>query len=122
LKYILWIFLCVAGVIFALIYLFGYTKLHLGTLYSYLLAINTTTFIYYALDKLFAKANRVRIPETALHIMEFIGGSPSALVAQQLFWHKSTKRSYQVVFWLIIVVQLSSMYVLFYTDLLKNIF
>ncbi len=121
-KYILWIFLLFALLIMALIYLFLFTKVHMGTIYSYMISVNITTILYYGLDKLLAKMNRVRIPEIALHVMEFMGGSPAALVAQQLFWHKSTKRAYQAVFWLIVLIQVGMAYMLLHTDILKSIF
>jgi uncharacterized membrane protein YsdA (DUF1294 family) len=36
--------------------------------------------------------------------MELVGGWPGALLAQQVFRHKTRKLSYQVVFWTIVVL------------------
>jgi hypothetical protein len=40
-----------------------------------------------------------RTPEKVLHASELLGGWPGALLAQQLFRHKTRKVSYQLVFW-----------------------
>nr|WP_199864157.1 DUF1294 domain-containing protein [Pseudomonas sp. CFBP 8758] len=45
-----------------------------------------------------------RIPERLLHGVELLGGWPGALLAQQLFRHKTRKVSYQLVFWLIVAL------------------
>lgn len=55
-------------------------------------------------DKRQAQAQGQRIPEKLLHLVELLGGWPGALVAQQLCRHKTRKLSYQVVFWLIVLV------------------
>ncbi|MDU9393545.1 DUF1294 domain-containing protein [Pseudomonas sp. zfem002] len=45
-----------------------------------------------------------RIPERLLHVAELLGGWPGALLAQQLWRHKTRKLSYQLPFWLIVLV------------------
>ncbi|WP_287814805.1 DUF1294 domain-containing protein [Pseudomonas sp.] len=55
-------------------------------------------------DKHQARIEGRRTPEKVLHLVELLGGWPGALVAQQLFRHKTRKVSYQVVFWLIVLV------------------
>ena len=59
-------------------------------------------FCLYWYDKQQAKAGQWRTPEKVLHGLELLGGWPGALVAQQMFRHKTRKLSYQVVFWLIV--------------------
>ena len=54
------------------------------------------------MDKRSAETGRWRTPENTLHITELLGGWPGALVAQQVFRHKTRKVSFQVVVWLII--------------------
>lgn len=56
-------------------------------------------FIAYALDKAAARAGRRRTPENTLHLLALIGGWPGALLAQQLFRHKTAKTSFRVAFW-----------------------
>lgn len=62
------------------------------------------TFVAYGIDKKAAKSNRRRIPEHILHSLELLGGWPGALIAQQHFHHKSRKLSYQIVFWLCVII------------------
>lgn len=61
-------------------------------------------FGLYRYDKQQAKAGQWRTPEKILHGVELLGGWPGALVAQQMFRHKTRKWSYQLLFWLIVVV------------------
>ncbi|WP_425316953.1 DUF1294 domain-containing protein [Stutzerimonas chloritidismutans] len=62
------------------------------------------TFVLYWRDKHSALKDRWRTPETTLHFFELVGGWPGALVAQQVFRHKTRKLSYQLAFWLIVVL------------------
>ena len=51
--------------------------------------INLITFITYGIDKLKAKRGKSRISERVLLTMAAIGGSLGALLAMQLFSHKT---------------------------------
>lgn len=62
------------------------------------------TFVLYWRDKHSALKDRWRTPETTLHFFELVGGWPGALVAQQVFRHKTRKLNYQLAFWLIVVL------------------
>lgn len=62
------------------------------------------SYLMYRSDKGSAIASRQRIPEKRLHLFEALGGWPGALVAQQVLRHKTRKLSYQLVFWLIILL------------------
>jgi uncharacterized membrane protein YsdA (DUF1294 family) len=62
-------------------------------------AASIAAAIAYRLDKSAASRNAWRTPETTLHVMALIGGWPGALVAQQVFRHKSRKLSFRLVFW-----------------------
>ncbi|WP_457674481.1 DUF1294 domain-containing protein [Thiolapillus sp.] len=64
------------------------------------------TFIAYALDKKKAIDGHWRIPENSLHFMELLGGWPGGLVAQHRIRHKSSKETYQAVFWLVVFFHL----------------
>ena len=57
-------------------------------------------FILYGVDKAAARAGRDRISESTLLSLGWIGGWPGAVVAQQVFRHKTSKRSFRVRFWL----------------------
>ena len=71
----------------------------------YFLTINFTTGILYLWDKIIAGTNITRVPEIILQTMAFLGGSPTALLSQKLFHHKTGKKSFQVVYWLIVLIQ-----------------
>ncbi|QJI21208.1 MULTISPECIES: DUF1294 domain-containing protein [unclassified Pseudomonas] len=66
--------------------------------------VSMVTFCLYWSDKRKAQNDSWRTPEKILHAMELAGGWPGALVAQQVFRHKTRKVSYQVVFWLIVLL------------------
>ena len=53
-----------------------------------------------------------RVPEINLHTLEFLGGWSGALLAQRLFRHKTKKRSYQSMFWFILLMQAAAVYVI----------
>lgn len=61
------------------------------------------SFWLYWADKNNALNARRRIPEKQLHLAELFGGWPGALVAQQVFRHKTRKASFQIVFWGIVL-------------------
>lgn len=62
-------------------------------------AINIVTWFFYMFDKNAARKARQRTPENSLHLLSLIGGWPGALLAQRMFRHKSSKRSFQEVYW-----------------------
>jgi len=107
---------------FALLFFLFRFRIHLHPVWAYIATINAVGFMMYALDKFLAKRSWLRVPESLLHLLAFGGATPAAIVAQQLFWHKTTKRSFQVMFWLIALVQVTLLYVIVYTDLLQNSF
>jgi uncharacterized membrane protein YsdA (DUF1294 family)/cold shock CspA family protein len=78
-----------------------------GSLIAYSVAFylfgSTLTFSAYMFDKHRAVQGDFRVPESTLHLLEFLGGWPAALAAQQIFRHKNRKTSYQVAFWLIVL-------------------
>ena len=106
----------------ALLFFLFKSRIHLQSVWAYVATINVVGFVMYGLDKFLAKRSWLRVPESLLHILAFAGATPAAIVAQQLFWHKTTKRSFQVMFWFIALLQAGLLYVIFYTDLLQNIF
>ena len=66
--------------------------------------VSVLAFALYWRDKRKALANQWRTPENVLHALEFAGGWPGALLAQQVFRHKTRKVSFQLVFWIIVVL------------------
>ncbi len=65
---------------------------------------STMTFLAYRSDKRRAELGQWRIPESTLHLLELLGGWPGAFLAQRIFRHKTSKLSYQGVFWGIVIL------------------
>jgi uncharacterized membrane protein YsdA (DUF1294 family)/cold shock CspA family protein len=61
----------------------------------------------YGMDKSAAQRGRWRTPESTLHLVALFGGWPGALVAQDLFRHKSSKTAFQIVFWFTCLVNVA---------------
>ncbi len=66
--------------------------------------VSVLAFFLYWSDKRKARADNWRTPENVLHAVELAGGWPGALLAQQVFRHKTRKVSFQLVFWLIVLM------------------
>lgn len=76
---------------------------HPSVLAAYGLMSLLTAGLYWH-DKRRATSQGQRTPEKLLHGAELLGGWPGALLAQQLFRHKTRKVSYQLVFWMIVAL------------------
>ena len=77
--------------------------------------INIFTFITYMRDKAAAKNGTWRVPEKTLHAFMFVGGTPSAYLAQKTLRHKTKKSSFKIKFWILLVVQVGVLvYLRFY--------
>lgn len=74
------------------------------TLFIMYSLVSAITFLAYAQDKSAAQHNRWRTKESTLHGLALIGGWPGALLAQKFLRHKSSKASFQRVFWVTVVV------------------
>jgi len=77
------------------------------------LGASVIAFIAYAIDKSAARNERRRTPEQRLHMFSVIGGWPGALLAQRLLRHKSSKMSFQVTFWVTVLLNCSALAWLF---------
>ena len=77
-------------------------------LVAWLASVNAVTLLLYGYDKRAAMTGRLRVPERLLHLHALIGGSPAAIAAQQLFRHKAVKGSFQLVTWLIVIIQIAA--------------
>src|SRR5688500_4640868 len=71
---------------------------------GYLGLIWLGTYSLYKSDKRRAEAGRWRTPESTLHFVELAGGWPGAYIAQRRIRHKTSKPSYQITFWGIMLV------------------
>lgn len=78
----------------------------------HLVCINAVTFLAYGADKRAAVNGTWRVPEIRLHALEFLGGWIGAFIAQKVFRHKTKKKSYRIMFWLMLVLQLAAIYII----------
>lgn len=85
----------------ALLYGLGRIAFELCALYW---IASVVTFVVYALDKSAARGGRWRTRESTLQGLALIGGWPGALLAQQWLRHKSSKRRFLMLFWLVVLV------------------
>ena len=68
---------------------------------------SVSALILYYIDKRAAELGRRRVPEKNLLIVGLVGGWPGALIAQLLFRHKTSKPSFQLRFWLTVMINCS---------------
>ncbi len=86
----------------------------LGLAALYLLAINAATFGAFALDKRAAERRTWRVPERRLLTLAALGGSPGALIGQQVLRHKTRKEPFRTALWTIVGVQAMALAALAY--------
>lgn len=77
--------------------------LHWALLMLYVLA-SIVTYLAYADDKRAAQTSGWRTKEGTLLLLGLAGGWPGGLIAQYRFRHKTKKVSFQVVYWLTVVL------------------
>ncbi len=98
------IFGLISFVFMLLVFAYLSPKVHL--LLAYLISINLATFLLYGYDKFISARESLRVPELNLQALSLLGGSPSALLAQKFFRHKTIKSSFQIVYWIIVALQI----------------
>lgn len=74
---------------------------HFLSIYAFM---SILTIQQYSIDKGEAQAGRWRTSEANLHFFELAGGWPGALFAQYFYRHKCRKLSYQIIFWVIVLI------------------
>ncbi len=98
-------------------YLLSHRALLLLTI-IYLVCINFSTFMAYGFDKRAAVKHQWRISEADLHALEFLGGWIGAFIGQKVFHHKTAKKSFQHIYWLMIILEISAIWGIYkYLDL-----
>ncbi len=96
-----WIVLLVFVVAFAAMVVVLETPRWLTAVYG---VMSVIAFFAYGFDKAAALRGGQRVSEQTLLTLGFAGGWPGALVAQQIFRHKTRKRSFRKRFWARVVV------------------
>ncbi len=104
------IFGIISAIMSVAIFTYFYIYEPIQPIISYLIAINISTFLLYGYDKLISSGDQLRVPEWNLHALALLGGSPAGLMAQKFFRHKTVKGSFQLVYWVIVVVQVGLIY------------
>ena len=84
-----------------------------GALYG---GASVVCFIFYAIDKAAARADRWRTPESTLLLLGLCCGWPGAILAQQWLRHKTSKTSFQLAFWATVAVNMAAFGILCGTD------
>ena len=72
--------------------------------------INITTFFAYGVDKRAAQRGAWRVSERDLHMLEFLGVWMGDWIAQKFFHHKTSKKSYQAMYKLMILMEFAAIY------------
>jgi uncharacterized membrane protein YsdA (DUF1294 family)/cold shock CspA family protein len=74
--------------------------------------MSVVTYLVYWGDKRAAMVGRWRTPESTLQLMALLCGWPGAWLAQRWLRHKTSKRSFQRVFWLAVVCNVAGLLLL----------
>jgi len=100
----------IIGVAFLVLLLLAwlFSRMPLAVLLPYAGA-SLVAFILYGADKSAAQNNRWRTPESTLHLFALVGGWPGALIAQDIFRHKSKKEEFQTIFWTTVVLNCAAL-------------
>jgi uncharacterized membrane protein YsdA (DUF1294 family) len=104
-KRVMVVVLCAAVLLALLLW-----RLGLAPLYAGLVSMNAIALLLYGFDKRQAVLGGTRIPEAALHVVALLGGSPGALVGQELFRHKTKKHAFRLVLLAIFLLQAGLIY------------
>lgn len=84
----------------------------------YFIIINTFTFFCFGYDKQLARKNKWRIQERTLFFLVLVGGTIGGLIGMNIFRHKTSKTSFKLIFYGILIAQLILLY--FGMDFLKR--
>jgi uncharacterized membrane protein YsdA (DUF1294 family) len=69
--------------------------------------VSVVAFAAYGIDKTAARRNARRVSESTLLTLGLLCGWPGALIAQQVFRHKTKKVSFQLKFWLTVAINVA---------------
>lgn len=65
-------------------------------------------FSGYGLDKAAASRKQWRVSETILLLIGLVGGWPGAIVAQEVFRHKTQKKTFRTQFWMTVAINMAA--------------
>jgi uncharacterized membrane protein YsdA (DUF1294 family)/cold shock CspA family protein len=78
--------------------------------------VSLIAFLVYRHDKSAAQQNQWRTGEGTLILLALLGGWPGAFVAQHFFHHKTKKTSFQIVFWVTVLLNCVGLVILLSMD------
>jgi uncharacterized membrane protein YsdA (DUF1294 family) len=78
----------------------------LGLGWSWIFGVSIASFFTYGYDKSIAGHNVTRVPELVLHALTAVGGTFGSFLGMQIFRHKTQKKSFRLVFWVIVAIQI----------------
>jgi uncharacterized membrane protein YsdA (DUF1294 family) len=79
---------------------------NIDLLLAWISGVSIASFGTYGYDKSIAGRDITRVPEVVLHLLTALGGTIGSFAAMQIFRHKTQKKSFQIVFWAIVVIQI----------------
>ncbi len=65
-------------------------------------------FAGYGLDKLAASNKAWRVSETILLLIGLVGGWPGGILGQEVFRHKTQKRTFRTLFWMSVAINMAA--------------
>ncbi|OTG74519.1 cold-shock protein [Acinetobacter sp. ANC 4169] len=93
------------GYILALV-VFTMAGLLSGMVLLFISVINAITYWMYAQDKEAALQGSRRVPEQSLHLLSFLGGWPTAWLAQEKLRHKTQKQPFRKIYFCTIALNI----------------
>ena len=96
--------LALATIVLAPVLVFMWFRDRRFALLAVYVSASLVTFCAYGMDKAAAVQKRQRTRENTLHLLALIGGWPGAFLAQSVFRHKSSKPSFQTVFFVTVII------------------
>lgn len=95
---------------FVMVLLFGLMSARLPWVVAALYVVaSVVTLFAYTLDKTAARNRAWRTKESTLHVLALVGGWPGALVAQKMLRHKTSKESFQALFWVTVATNFAAL-------------
>ncbi len=83
----------------------------------YLIVVNLIGLILMGVDKEMARRQSLRIPESTLFMTALIGGSLGSLIGMYMFHHKTRHRSFAIGMPLILILQIITVLVLYFSPI-----
>lgn len=71
-------------------------------------AASLACFAGYGLDKSAASHKQWRVSETILLLVGLAGGWPGAIIGQEVFRHKTQKKSFRMLFWMSVAINMAA--------------